>query len=197
MLTVLIDNGHGGMIDGIYQTQGKRSPKWDGMDQLFEGEFNRKVAWMLHEKLAYYKIPSVMITPEEKDISLTERCSRANYIAKQDPSKFLFVSIHANAFYDQSVSGWECFIYPGSKVSEKAGKCFYQAAENIFPDQMRPGPNKYKETDYFVLRKTIMPAVLTENFFMTNKDDCYFISTDMGRNMIADLHVNAIKMYMK
>ena len=36
----LFDNGHGGIIDGVYQTAGKRSPKWEDGTQLFEGEFN-------------------------------------------------------------------------------------------------------------------------------------------------------------
>ena len=36
----ILDNGHGGMIDGVYQTPGKRSPVWPDGTQLFEGEFN-------------------------------------------------------------------------------------------------------------------------------------------------------------
>ena len=39
----ILDNGHGGIIDGEYQTPGKRSPKWEDGTQLFEGEFNRAV----------------------------------------------------------------------------------------------------------------------------------------------------------
>jgi hypothetical protein len=39
----ILDNGHGGIIDGVYQTSGKRSPKWEDGTQLFEGEFNRAV----------------------------------------------------------------------------------------------------------------------------------------------------------
>ena len=39
----ILDNGHGGIIDGAYQTSGKRSPKWEDGTQLFEGEFNRAV----------------------------------------------------------------------------------------------------------------------------------------------------------
>jgi hypothetical protein len=39
----ILDNGHGGMIDGVYQTPGKRSPVWPDGTQLFEGEFNRAI----------------------------------------------------------------------------------------------------------------------------------------------------------
>ena len=39
----ILDNGHGGIIDGVYQTPGKRSPLWPDGTQLFEGEFNRAI----------------------------------------------------------------------------------------------------------------------------------------------------------
>ncbi|MEF1204613.1 hypothetical protein [Photobacterium damselae] len=39
----ILDAGHGGIINGQYQTEGKRSPIWDDGSQLFEGEFNRAV----------------------------------------------------------------------------------------------------------------------------------------------------------
>ena len=34
---VLLDAGHGGMVNGNYVTPGKRSPKWNDLPQLFEG----------------------------------------------------------------------------------------------------------------------------------------------------------------
>ena len=39
----ILDNGHGGIINGVYQTAGKRSPIWADGTQLFEGEFNRAI----------------------------------------------------------------------------------------------------------------------------------------------------------
>ena len=41
--TWLLDPGHGGFIDGVYQTAGKRSPEFPDGSQLYEGEFNRDV----------------------------------------------------------------------------------------------------------------------------------------------------------
>ena len=29
-----------------------------------------------------------------------------------------------------------------------------------------------KEANFWVLRKTVMPAILSENFFMTNRKEC-------------------------
>ncbi len=39
----IFDNGHGGIIDGVYQTAGKRSPLWPDGEILYEGEFNRGI----------------------------------------------------------------------------------------------------------------------------------------------------------
>ena len=49
--TVILDAGHGGIINGNYQTPGKRSPVFSGGQQLFEGEFNRAVKARIKEKL--------------------------------------------------------------------------------------------------------------------------------------------------
>ncbi len=50
-----------------------------------------------------------------------------------------------------------------------------------------------KEADYYVLKNTHMPAVLTENFFMdTLNPDCEIMMSTEGRIKIALAHYNAI-----
>ena len=48
-MIVILDAGHGGMIDGEYQTAGKRSPIWDDGSQYFEGVGNREIVSKLTE----------------------------------------------------------------------------------------------------------------------------------------------------
>ena len=52
----IFDNGHGGLVDGVYQTPGKRSPVWPDGKQLFEGEFNRAIVNRLMDKLQIRQI---------------------------------------------------------------------------------------------------------------------------------------------
>ena len=66
-MIVLLDNGHGGIINNEYQTPGKRSPKWADGSQLFEGEFNRAIVNGIIEELTRLKIPYVNIAPEYRD----------------------------------------------------------------------------------------------------------------------------------
>ena len=54
----ILDNGHGGMIDGVYQTPGKRSPVWPDGTQLFEGEFNRAIVDRLMKNKFLYITPT-------------------------------------------------------------------------------------------------------------------------------------------
>jgi N-acetylmuramoyl-L-alanine amidase len=51
-----------------------------------------------------------------------------------------------------------------------------------------------KESNFWVLKKTVMPAILSENFFMTNSENChkYLLSED-GRDRIAKIHFEMIK----
>ena len=54
-----------------------------------------------------------------------------------------------------------------------------------------------KEADFYVLKKTSMPAVLTENFFMTNGEEASMLLKDSIRDRIADAHMDAISYLSK
>ena len=49
------------------------------------------------------------------------------------------------------------------------------------------------ESDFYLLRHTACPAVLTENLFMDNQDDYNFLLSEEGRQAIVDLHVDGIQ----
>ncbi len=188
----LLDNGHGGVIDGLYQTGGKRSPKWDDGSILYEGEFNRSIVNRLVEMLTANRINYVNIAPEHEDISLNERVKRANSYHKQ--SKCIYVSIHANA---GGGKGYEVYTAPGQTKSDKVATVFFDKFKKEFPDiKMRSDMldgDVDKEANFYVLKKTKMPAILTENFFMDTEKECrkYLMSRE-GRDRIANAHYAAI-----
>ena len=50
-----------------------------------------------------------------------------------------------------------------------------------------------KEANFYVLRHTNCPAILSENFFMTNERECKkFLLSEQGRIDIAEVHFNMI-----
>ena len=48
------------------------------------------------------------------------------------------------------------------------------------------------EADFYILRHTTAPAVLTENLFMDNHEDCDFLLSPEGQQALVDLHVDGI-----
>lgn len=186
ILNVLIDNGHG------ESTPGKRSPKWPNGKQLFEWSFNRKVAAKLAEKCkAYPQLKPVLLVPGNEDAGLTKRCNLANAYGRRS----IFISIHGNAG-PESARGWEIFTSAGATKAHVLAEHIWQEIPNVLPDmKMRAGnSNGYhcKEAKFTVLLKTAMPAVLSENGFFTNFNECMQMLTDDYQDKIAEAHLQGI-----
>lgn len=191
----LIDNGHGGVKNGEYQTKGKRSPQWFDDSILYEGEFNRGITARLTEFLSAAGIRYTLICPEQDDISLSERVRRANDIYKEDRTAVL-VSVHANAGGGR---GSEIFTSPGETRSDAIATVFFNEMAKIFPsEKMRKDysdGDPDKEAEFYILTRTNCPAILTENFFMDNEKECRdLLMTKEGRDRVALAHFNAILM---
>ena len=50
-----------------------------------------------------------------------------------------------------------------------------------------------KESNLWVLRKVVMPSILSENFFMTNREESKLLLSEEGRDRIAKIHYQMIK----
>ena len=48
------------------------------------------------------------------------------------------------------------------------------------------------EEDFYILRKSWCPAVLTENFFMDNHSDLEYLQSWAGKQAVVDTHVEGI-----
>lgn len=189
-LEILLDNGHG------KETPGKRSPKWEDIPQIFEWEYTRRLTKEIKLKLERLGFKVIMITPEEWDVPLSERTKRIRNIETKNS---YVVSIHLNAFdYSPTANGWEAHTYLGTSLSDEYSKVFYDVAEEILQGKgikIRKGGSD-KDPDYdsnfAILRDVKSPAILTENLFMTNYEDCKFLNSSEGFKTIVDIHVNAI-----
>ena len=200
-LMVLLDNGHGN------NTPGKRSPKMEDGRQLLEYQWAREVVRLISGMLFYEGIPFTVLVQEEWDVTLEERCRRANVIAKASPGmQCVFLSIHCNAAGNKGqwveAYGWSAYTSRGETKADELATCLYEAAAEIFPKDKRLRKNfsdgdADQEAGFYVLRHTSMPAVLTENFFMDCKKECEWLLTDEAKELCARVHVEGIKKYMK
>lgn len=167
---VIFDTGHGGIINGIYQTEGKRSPDWD-MGVLYEGAANRWIINDVIKQMDFKEYPYYHISPEHTDVSLTTRCNRANRIYAQDKNVY-GISMHFNA---GGGTGWEIFTSRGLTKSDYIAHEFIIAFEEMLDIRPRLGGhtflNKDKEANYQILRDTRCPFILIEGGFMDHPED--------------------------
>lgn len=188
---ILLDPGHG------YNTIGKKSPIWDDGTQLYEYEFNRDIVRRIYNSLKSLSIKSIIIVPEAIDISLSTRANRANNIYRQFPGSFL-ISVHGNA---GGGKGWEVWTSKGDTKSDKIATIFCDVAKKYLTafkmryDYTDGDPDK--EARFTILTKTDCPAVLTENLFYDNEEECKYMLSEEGREIISKLHIEAIIKYLK
>lgn len=188
-----LDNGHG------QKTAGKRSPVFDdGSSQLLEYEFNRDIVRRIMKELDKHDIAYYNVVPEtDIDDFLSGRVDRANSFETELPK--LFVSVHANAaparsskhWASDSIKGIETWHYHGSKRGQKMASVFQRHLIEKTKFNNRHLKSR-PESQFFVLRKTKMTAVLTENGFYNNKQEALNLMKDEVRQQIADAHVAAI-----
>jgi len=197
----LFDNGHGGIIDGVYQTAGKRSPEWPDGTQLFEGEFNRSIVNRLVELCKNNNIDYVNLVDTQQDVSLRKRTDAANDIYREQKDKdgkdCIYVSVHANGFSKESAHGWGVYTSVGETKSDKIAQILFDKAKAEFPNHKmrrdtRDGDDD-KEANFWVLRKVVMPSILSENFFMTNREESRLLLSEEGRDRIAKIHFQMIQ----
>ena len=168
-LVPILDNGHGGIINNIYQTAGKRSPNWDN-GVLFEGVYNRWVINRIKESLARDSIPFYHVSPEDYDISLNERVKRTNDIFSKNKEVYL-LSIHANAGDGKGIEG---FTSIGNTKSDLIASIFLKDLEDLNINKIRKDTtdgDDDKEANYQILKYSNCSAILLELGFMDNKED--------------------------
>lgn len=194
-MKIFIDNGHGLM------TAGKRSP--DG--QFREPFYNREIARRVVSDLRDRGLDAELLVPEDDDISLAERVRRINaacfLLGKQN---VILVSIHVNAAGNGSkwlnATGWSVYTCKGQTASDKLAECLCQAAIKNFPGRrirtdMSDGDMDWEE-GFYILRKSLCVAVLTENFFMDSRLDLEYLQSKAGKQAVVDTHVEGIVEYL-
>lgn len=183
---ILIDNGHG-------QGNGNSSP--DGT--LLEWQWCRECAALVVAGLKDKGIDARLLTPEVRDVPLSERVRRANaWCAKVGRDNVAVVSIHNNAAGVgrswRDASGWLCFVDPNAGKGSRrlADLLSEEAMKRGFKGNRRQGPVVRKLLS--ITHNTQCAAVLTENLFQDNRQDAAVLLSGEGMEKLVALHVEAI-----
>ena len=195
-IVVILDNGHG------KDTPGKCAPD----KSLYEWQWTREIVALLCERLyGLEHVQTVILVPEEIDVPLKERVRRVNTIyhdAKIAGKECLLISVHINAAGHgtwKNASGWSVWVSNNaSEKSKRLAQIAYHEAVSLGLQGNRVVPEEqYWSSNFYILKNTPCPAVLTENMFQDNHEDVEFLKSDEGKEKIVELHVNAIKKYME
>lgn len=195
-MILILDNGHGDPP----LTGGKCSPDTKILEYNWARDMVRRIAQKARE---YGLIPHILV-PENSDIPLNTRTKRVNEICRvYGTSNCTLLSIHINAagadgkWHD--ARGFCGFISPNaSKKSKHLARLLWEQANKAGLRGNRAVPaEKYWVKNLAMCRDTNCPAVLTENLFMDNREDAAYLQTEAGKEAIANIHINAIKEYLK
>lgn len=202
----LLDPGHGGIVNGEYVTSGKRSPKFPDGVQLFEGVYNREVVANLKLLLDHHKIEYIDVVNSQTDVSLGVRVKKANEIHMQGYKPCVYISFHGDAAGDgiqwHQASGISVFTSKGQTKSDVFAALVIDSLEEKFGNSTKwrkdtTDGDEDKEENFYVLRETLMSAILIESGFMTNKEECTKMMGDEWKEMVAEAVCDAILKWEK
>ena len=202
MKVVILGTAH------LESTPGKRSP--DG--KFREYKYSREIIEDIKTKLESYGYLVLVDVPQDdlkgynQNRELSYRVQKVNDWCKTYGVKnCVYVSVHVNAAGSDgkwhTATGWEAYTTKGVTKADKLAECLYSAAkQNLTGQKIRTDKSdgdSDQEANFYVIRKTNCPAVLTENFFQDNKDDVKYLTSDEGFHEIVRTHVEGIADYVK
>lgn len=199
MNTVILGTAHHKGIPG------KCSPD----KKFYEYQYSRKVCQEVKKQLEN-KGYKVIIDALQDDMKMNQsaelqyRCMIVNNLHKKYKN-CIYISIHVNAAGADgkwhNATGWEVHTTKGVTKSDKLATCLYESAKvNLKGKKLRTDYSDNdpdKESNFYVLKHTNCPAVLTENFFQDTKEDVEFLISESGFNQIVKTHVDGIIKYIE
>lgn len=183
---VVIDPGHGGKDPGKIAVTG-----------VDEDDINMAIAYKLRDTLESLGYETILTRAGDVDLcagefskveDLNNRCYIINRAYKEN-NNTIMISIHQNSYSDGGVWGAQCFYY---KESEKS-KTIAESIQQGFNAQINVGNERNaKESDsYYMLKKTLCPAVIVECGFLSNWSEAERLNTKEYQQKIVDIIVNS------
>ena len=193
-ITILLDNGHGGLDKGKYLTAPAKMHTFEDGFTIYEGYFNREIVKKIAYQLKSLGIPHHVIVPGPEDMPLGERVRIANEIAAKNNGRAIYVSVHGNA---GGGTGFEVYTSKGQTKSDKVAGFYMDAMTEEFPEKAArtdlTDGDKDKEANFYVLKHTTCPAILTESFFMDKREDANLMMSYAGQVKIVNAHLKTIE----
>ena len=178
---IVIDPGHGGSDTGAI-----------GPTHLAEKNVTLAIARDLRTLLSNEGATILMTRTSDQDVAYPGASSIDELQARVDianqANADLFVSIHADSFSD-TVHGTTTYYYPGSNST------LAHLVQDGLVNQLHLSNRGFVPNDYYVLKYTKMPAILTEAAFISNPKEERLLGNRLFNQKIAIGIYTGIKNY--
>ncbi|UFU00377.1 N-acetylmuramoyl-L-alanine amidase [Radiobacillus kanasensis] len=173
MLKLYMDLGHGGSDPGAVA------------NGLQEKDLTLKIGKKIRDQLKYYEGVQVRLSRDsDKTLSLSQRTNDANAWGAD-----YLLSVHINA---GGGTGFESYTYNGSYSGKAETNRLRGIVHDEIMDEIGGRDRGKKEANFHMVRESSMPAALTENLFIDNKEDAEKLKSDAFLDTVARGHVNGI-----
>ena len=208
---IIIDPGHGGDDPGAVSTHTVNGNRLTVREKNIVLESSKLLRDLL---VRAYPDKRVLITRESDiTLSLEERTRIANSVPIRKNEAIIYISIHANSSRDKNAKGFEVWHLKHDHRRDLLNESDFsdpelrkimnllteeafitesiRIAESIL-DELKTAMGKsmpsrgLKEEDWFVVRRSRMPAVLVELGFVSNKDDALLMTGAAGLQKLVD-----------
>lgn len=171
MVKIMLDAGHGGKDSGAVG------------NGLREKDLTLKIVKHIGRMLDEYEGVQVLYTrTDDRFLELDERADVANRAGAD-----FFVSVHINA---GGGTGFETYVHNNASSASVAYQNVVHA--EILKAIGNVTDRGKKRANYAVLRETHMPALLTENLFIDNKNDAAKLDSEQFLLQVAYGHAQGI-----
>lgn len=182
---IVVDPGHGGVDPGKV-----------GNNNELEKNINLSIAFKLRDYLISHGFSVIMTRNRDmglysesdrnkKNIDLRNRVNMIN-----ESDAIAVVSIHQNSFTSERERGAQVFYHGKSLISKNLAKDVQDALKEYHDmDNMRV---EKANSSYYLLKKTIKPAIIVECGFLSNYDEAKKLVTDTYQDSIAKSIGNGI-----
>lgn len=186
--TIVIDADHGGIDPG-----GNRP----GIE---EKDINLAIALELRDILCAQGATVVMT--RDRDMELSGLCDNPRVLGRyhrdlaarmefitESRAQF-FISIHANVAARESQRGTEVFYSGKSATGKVLAECIHIELKKVSPPPVKAQPG-----NFFVLRRSPVPAVLVEVGYLTNAHDRALLAQPEHRHKLAGAIAQGVSTY--
>jgi len=169
---IIIDAGHGGWDPGKVAS-----------DDILEKDINLSIALMLQRYLEQGGSYVLMTRVDDSALGDTKRIDMAGRRAiANEGHGDLLISIHQNSFPDARASGPQVFYYGDSPESKRLAESVQtQMSEFLGVRRRTPKANE----NYFMLKRTDIPAIIVECGFLSNRGDTQLLITESHQQRVA------------